>query len=247
MLFAAALLVAMAVLPGCGGGGGSSADGDTLAASLPGIYDGVIDFVNSTPNGEGLVLFAPDNEVIVIVDEAGYNRGVIVYGTSNAYSGTLQLENGSDPAVTISGLRNRKEFSGETRANGSAIYFYSFERNDAISDAAANLAMVAGDWNETVGGQVTQIAVTAGGALSGNDGNGCSFGGTISLLDARYNLYRISMDATGCSAVPTENLTADQRNGTYTGLGFLEDADTANERLVLAVDNGEVPILFLLN
>lgn len=243
----ATLVLAIGLLAGCGGGGG----GDTKTAtsnaeSLPGLYSGPIDFQeDGVVDSEGLFLVAPNRSVIIIADEAEYNRGSLTFD-STSFTGSLGLENSALPPVSLSGFRNADNLVGQAVREGVRVYAFSFQRQHGVSDTPAELAAVEGSWFETHDGVSTTIVIGPDGKLSGTGFGDCIFDGTLRIPDARYNIYSVTATADNCSS--TVKWLGTERDGSYTGLATVEPASGGlPRRLVLAMDNGQVPVLFLLD
>ena len=84
-------------------------------------------------------------------------------------------------------------------------------------EVASSLDLTVGVWTfdmAAAGGGVYTVTwdIDANGVIFGTDTDGCVFDGNISLIDARYNAYRITVDVTLCGAI----------NGEYSGLAYLE-------------------------
>ena len=89
-------------------------------------------------------------------------------------------------------------------------YLLSYETDSSLD-------LMVGVWTldlAAAGGGVYTVTwdIDANGVIFGTDTNGCVFEGNVSLIDTRYNAYRIAVDVTFCGAI----------NGEYSGLAYLE-------------------------
>lgn len=105
-------------------------------------------------------------------------------------------------------------------------YSQSYDRPSAIS-------LLEGIWTfnaASSGGAVSTftLVIDSGGTIQGSNTAGCVYNGKVSIIDPRYNVYRITLDASLC----------DELNGSYSGLATLNDFGV-DRSLTLGVSSPE--------
>jgi len=84
---------------------------------------------------------------------------------------------------------------------GSSTYTWTF---DSLYDAPSSLAAVAGNYSD---GNAT-LSINSNGVIFEQDPtSGCVLNGQISLIDARYDVYSVSITDSNCSVAPATAVT----------------------------------------
>lgn len=98
---------------------------------------------------------------------------------------------------------------------------------DAVYENGSALTTVAGDWSfDAGGGDTVDISIAANGDITGSDSDGCTFGGSVSLIDPAFNAYQVDLTVATCAAA-----------GSYSGLAAVLDGAAAGDTLLIAVSN----------
>jgi hypothetical protein len=191
----------------------------TLAAASCGGGGG-----NASPGG---IWFGEDSvsglQVEGIVDEAGEFRfirsdGVQYVGNAitsgNAISAEAQelaplgstFHDGSTEGTgTITGTIIERSaiqatFTFKTSMGTPTSSSISYAANNATYDMMPSLAELEGNYTDQ--NTKTPFTIDASGNLSGTDAaSGCSFTGTVSIIDATYNAYQVEGTYSGCQGV----------------------------------------------
>jgi hypothetical protein len=69
--------------------------------------------------------------------------------------------------------------------------------------------------------------VNGNGSFSGSDISGCGYSGAISIIDSRYNAYRVNLNVSNCGVA----------NGAYEGLAGLLSTLSTNDTLEFALSD----------
>ena len=218
---AVAILLATA---GCGGGGGDGGGGMATNAAVGGIWRG-------TESASGL-------DVVGLVDEAGEfhflrSDGVQYVGTVHSSGNSVSADfEGYTPfgsvfadgtvhgTGTLSGTVNeRSSMSGSTQfttdlgGKTSGTITLTF---DNLYNTDSSLAAISGVYTDSQSGDV--ISVSGNGDVFWQDpATGCTANGTVSIINAAYNAYRVQFSYGNCVGA------AAVLNGVqFSGLGTLD-------------------------
>ncbi len=115
---------------------------------------------------------------------------------------------------------------------GSTDSTIILDADTALYNRGSNSATVAGSWQGTIGGSLSNITTTliidtAGTITSGFDDQGCNFTGSVTPADTSVNVYNATIISADCNSLPP---------ATYTGLAWTE-GDT-DGTLNLSVSDG---------
>ena len=227
----------------CGGSGGSTSlagGGTTTNASPGGIWSG-------TESSTGLT-------VTGIVDEAGEFRFIRSDGTQyvgtattveNAISasfdgytpiGTMFADGSTHGTGTLSGTVTQRvsisamtQFQTDKGTSSSGSLSLTFE---SLYNVASSLATISGNYTDPNSGDV--ISITSSGAVTWQDAEtGCVGNGTISIISATYNAYRVQFSYGNCTG------GAAVLNGAqFTGLATLDNAVSPEQAIVGVTGQG---------
>jgi hypothetical protein len=206
------LACSAAVLISACGGGGSAADigGMTINALPGGVWSG-------TESNTGL-------SVTGIVDEAGEfhfirsdgtqyvgtatTTGTVISASFDGYApfGTTFADGSTHGMGTMSGTINERasistttQFRTDKGTSSTGTLSLNF---DSLYNFASSLATISGNYTDPKSGDV--ISITSSGVVTWQDAStGCVGNGTISVISAPYNAYRVQFtygDCTGGAA-----------------------------------------------
>jgi len=234
------------VLTACGGGGGGG--GDTSAPPAPltvvdELHGGIWSGTTTGSQGGGtqdLIGVSTDDGRFrfLSLDTGGQFIGTsTVDGTSITGSGIgyapigyAWIDGSVYTDVTLSGTINeRSTFSGNWAASTGETGTFNFAY-ESLHQRDSSLGLVADTWisfNDS-GNPIGTVSIDAAGRLDGQDAAGCLYSGTVSIIDANYNVYDLSLSVLNCSSA----------NGDYSGLGILTDNVNQNDTFVYTVDKG---------
>ena len=254
-LFSARRLVAAGIvmlIAGCGGGGSSgsstSAPAPVTNASPGGIWSG-------TESASGLT-------VLGLVDESGefhfirsdnvqYVGTATTSGTSVTANfdgftnlGTQFPDGSTHGSGSVSGTVNARssmtlstQFRTDAGTSSSGTLNLPF---NALYNRASSLSTIAGNFAD--GGNT--ITVSSNGAIFEQDPNtGCVVNGTVSIINASYNAYRIAYSFASCTG------QAAVLNGLqFTGLGTLDNTQSPEHAVVgVTAMSGSTKMAIVLN
>lgn len=233
MLYFAMMVFSLLTLTACGGGGGgdnsdtadasSDSSPEVTPASPDGIWHGTFTEAGTTYDLNAIVydnyLYAYSTSGNTLYEGKVFLSGENLSGTINVY----QINGGFVGTNTVSGtVVTGKSISGRTQDNTtfSLTYDNDYER-------ASSLNTVSGIWSITEGNYTETITIQADGTLDGSNTNGCAYTGSVSVPDSKINVYKIVITASLCGIY----------NGTYTGLGSLDDLNSTNDVFAFAISS----------
>lgn len=240
-------------LSACGGGGGSSATSaggapsggspppPPAAPSPGGIWVGT-----DPATGLELVGLVTENGEFHFLQEDGVQYfGTVNVASNGSVSGTFTgvtlvgdtfLDGSTVGTGTITGgsvsARSELQVSTSFRTARGATTTTTFRlQYEPLYERDSSLATIAGNYRDQITGAT--INVNSNGAVFSQDPvSGCVINGNVSIIDARYNAYRVEYAFSGCRGVDA------LLNGTTArGLGTLDNTSTP-EAAVIAVVNG---------
>src|SRR5204863_6571431 len=150
-------------------------------------------------------------------------------GTVLAANG-FTLDDGSvaSPLNVFGAVSPHNFLGGLYSINGETGAYYA-QYNALIYEQPSSLGAVAGTWaiRNAAGAAVGSLQVSASGSFSGSDDAGCHYTGTVSLIDTRYNAYRVNLTVSSCGAA----------NGGYEGLAGFLSTFSPNDTFQFALSN----------
>jgi hypothetical protein len=235
------------MLSACGGGGGG---GNAAAPSPPpppapvatnpgGLWLGST-FDNDTgltfqaggivsENREGR--FINENGVQFTLTGISGNDGAIQATiVAIAPFGSFFRDGSASTTGTLTGtVVERSSISGDWTLNtgetGTVTMSYQ-----TLYDRGSSLADVASMWTDPFG---ATWSIDGAGAMFSQDAFGCTYNGTIGIIDPMFNAYSLQVTVAGtCAGI----------EGNYSGLAFTDDVVTGtgtNDLLVIQMDNGD--------
>jgi hypothetical protein len=233
-----------AILLSCGGGGGpqtldlSGTGGPPPEPANPGgIWLGTLTSSGTIINIEGVITEDSEGR---FVDENGTQYVVTGIGGSGNIRGVnfdayaqdgFQFLDGSTIAFgNITGtVVERSTFSGgfsfSTGESGAFSMAY-----DPIYDRDSSLNKLSGSWDEGFG----VMTVDPDGSFFEQDQFGCIYNGQVSIIDAMFNAYRLTMTVSNCGL----------DNGDYDGIGVLADLTVDGDENLFIVQMNSLDLIF---
>ena len=105
---------------------------------------------------------------------------------------------------------------------------------DAIYERGSDLATVAAVYTSfDIFGDPSSFTIDATGAISGQSNTGCVINGQVTIIDAGFNAYDVTLDVASCGGL----------NGMYDGLGLTQDAVAMDDLFVFAVFTAQSTIV----
>jgi hypothetical protein len=234
-VFCLLLLLTLLIISACGGGGGGSSSSTPATQSIAGIWIGTStsNVLHSTSNVTGIIAESNIARFASTTTGAQYSGVVTVIGnsfssTATAYApfGYMFLDGSHVGPVNISGtFTSKASMSGTYDGVGDTGTFsltYS-----SVYDRPSSLTATAGTWAGVVSGYTNTITIDSSGNISGNSTSGCSYTGTVSIIDSSYNTYMVNLNIANCGV----------ENGSYSGLGALVDTASQNDTFITSVSN----------
>ena len=192
-------------------------------------YDAV---VFSTQSGEirFITLDGEQAAGTLTVKEDQFDASLVYYATR----GSAYDRNGL-PYSAASGsgiLLQQSAINGEARVDGIIARQFNLAYT-TLYDRPSSLALIAGEYLESTALGVTKrFTIDSRGRMSGVDINDCRYSGQVSIVDSRYNMYRVALVLSNCL----------DRNGPYSGLAVLaDDGGRRNDSVLLSASGAIYP------
>ncbi len=239
-------VISFATLTGCGGGGGGGGTFTPAAAappanrSLSGQWNGHAVTPGSPDRTDDIFcLIAETLEFGCEVDVDGTNafvagaqgtvqlNGSQVTGTGTLYAapGTTLPDGSTFAPLTITGTLSGDSLDLTFDVAGVSISV-STTFVASVYDRGSALATVAGVYPTfDIFGDPASFSVDANGVIFSQSTAGCVSNGQISIIDANFNAYDVTLDVTLCGAL----------NGMYDGLGLTLDRNATNDNFTFSV------------
>lgn len=193
------LLCFALLLSACGGGGG----GDNGPDQSPGgVYTGTFhsNAANVTFPVKGIVaesgrFFFVDLDNGPLYQGSGNADGDQFDGFFRAFApGGFEFVNGEQvtSGPILGTIDERNTLTGTYRAEGGDTGTFSLTYVPAEYEIASSLSLLAGSWRSVEDGFTTNITIAASGTFTGNDSAGCTYTGTVAIIDPDYNAYNVS-------------------------------------------------------
>ena len=213
----------------------------SFAATLPkgGLYSANFPFGTSgASSNPGLVFLAEDGEIQGADTLGNVISGNLSVGQGLTLTGTtlyVPASGASFSSAWQGTLGQRGWFSAEvsTTVNSSDTFQFGGTYQASAYERSSSLAAIAGIWylRDDSGIVVVTVTVASDGSFSSSSpGSSCSFSGQISLIDTRYDLYRMTVNFSGCSPSPTGATS-------FTGLTSVLDDQTVNDAMLYIGSN----------
>lgn len=206
-------------LAACGGGSSSDSTSQTASTQLtPGAYLATVAFADGSTDQAGLLL-SPSGKFVSAFYYDDISVGTLNFGAADSIDGKFTDLFFDDSWQSVSGevsgkAVNVKKATLTATAPGVAKDIV-IERDDEFSDAGVTLEEITGTYSMS-GTDVYTAAVTiaADGTITGSDETGCTFNGTATIPNTKYNVFEVTFEASNCEEA--------LRNGQVSGLGYYE-------------------------
>ena len=208
-------------LTACGGGGGgdvATPPPAPVATKPGGIWQGtsntsglILEFAGViTENGQGR--FVDENGTQYILNNVSGNEGnVSLSFTAYAQFGFVFLDGSTVTTGSMTGtVVERTSFTGNYSVATGEAGTISLTYN-SLYDRDSSLSKMVGQWDDSGYGTLT---VDSDGTFFEQDIFGCVYDGQVSIINADYNVYGLTMTVSLCGV---------GFDGDYTGLGSLDD------------------------
>jgi hypothetical protein len=229
MKHSAVVVAAAAILGGCGGGGGGSSQAPppppVTNASPGGIWEGTL---GSGEDILGLVTESGEFHFLNAADLTQYFGTVSVNANAASAQFTgytaigFEFQDGTTSGTgSLTGtVQARSTFTANstfrTSAGNSNTNTINLTYN-ALYDRDSSLATIAGNFTDLRTGAIVNIN-SSGVAFSQNPANGCVLNGTVSIINAQFNAYRVQYSYSSCQGVD-----AILNGPTFRGLATLDN------------------------
>lgn len=258
------VLMSLAACGGGGGGGGGNTSasppttGPAPSVSPGGIFNGEVTGCSTVCPVNTIVLVAEDGEWVGLDPSfaAGANAGnLTVTGTSfdsdrQRYAGFASSfgfpptapaprDNPGDARSFDGTLAERSRIEGTFEHNGARNTILDADYQQVYDDDSS-LQTLMGMYSVDDGAGFTlTYTIDAMGTVTGSDTTGCVVNGEADIIDGDYNMYRFTMEFTGCGVNGAQ--------GTLTGLGaLLPRAMGGGQELLFAVSSADAMVTLRL-
>lgn len=204
------LLACLALaLSACGGGGGGDHSVPTL--SVGGVYFGNLGSASSSYSQMVLGLVAEDGRTFLISLGEGARYSGRLTARGDTFTGKLRgyLPEGGEAVFangrhTVDALFNgtileREQLEGTHTLQGAQGTF-TLNYSPEDYDRPSSLSLLAGGWDSFMDDEPLRWDITPAGNITGTSAYGCSYTGTVSIIDPGYNMYGLQVTRV-CSGV----------------------------------------------
>ncbi len=147
-------------------------------------------------------------------------------GTIHAAPGTTLVDGSTVADVTISAGTADEGNTLDLTVAAAGVTVAVSTTYDAAYDRGSDLATVAGVYMSfDLFGDLTSFSVAANGDITSGSAAGCVSNGQISIIDANFNAYDVTLDVAMCGAL----------DGMYDGLGLSQDANATDDVFTFGV------------
>ncbi|MCZ6516856.1 MAG: hypothetical protein O6763_05145 [Gammaproteobacteria bacterium] len=147
-------------------------------------------------------------------------------GTIHAAPGTTLVDGSTVADVTISAGTADEGNTLDLTVDAAGVTVAVSTTYDAAYDRGSDLATVAGVYMSfDLFGDLTSFSVDADGVITSGSAAGCVSNGQISIIDADFNAYDVTLDVAMCGAL----------DGMYDGLGLTQDENATDDVFTFGV------------
>lgn len=190
--------------------------------ALSGVWQGTFDSLRLKGHVVGLVTEKGDGQ---FVTSTGVHLVGHVDGAGEAVTARLRAYQGTQPPADY-------DFAGEVvpKKSWQGRYQSKLDAGDFdltysnLYERAPSLKAIAHGWGSTTYG----MQVDGKGQLAGRDTGGCTYEGTLGIIDPRFNAYELELAVKGCLY-----------RGSYAGLATLVDARSKGDLLLFGISGGK--------
>lgn len=253
-----ALAVSLSVflVPGCGGGGGGSPatppapppPPPPVAVPFGGLWFGTVTYDGSPVTEEAVGFVTEDGRFRLLALDGTTESMTLFAGRHSFDNGSIAgsgaglappgvstwLDGSTVTGITTTGTLNPQDsFIGEWFADagdtGSFEFFY-----DAEYERPSSLSLLAGVWTvfDDLGNPTATFTIESNGLFTAQNTFGCTSAGEFLISDSAYNIYLAVSTISNCAL-----------DGNYTSMAIVADVASANDAIVLTIDNGNLSIV----
>lgn len=227
--FICALFLSMALIS-CGGGGGS--DDESFDDDVNGIWE-------ENASGTFGIISYNGSFVDIIHGYAGhlngrlYSRDGVIYDSilTRFWAGIIHSIWYSTDGTVIPKDTIDVTYETQLTVPSTTDPLHLVMHYSSLSERPSSLSIINGIWSRTQGDYTVTITINNDGSIFGSDTYGCTYAGTISIPDARLNIYTIYLDKSGCSSYLQDGR----------GQGILMDTISMNDTLLLSIKRRTEP------
>jgi len=225
------------LITACGGSGGSDSTPQASGASFDpdyfdsvgGIWHGTIRYFLGGPI-DTIGLISEDGE-LHLIDSNGliFVSALTKQGNYISATGTYYATGGEPTEGEIDGfMAARQNFNGLLTHNEFAIDEITYDYQKDMYERTSSLEKISGIYSDQDADNAETYVIDSDGAFHGSDDSGCFYNGQVSIIDTRYNMYRITITVSNCG----DDIELE-------GLATLYDVDSTADTLVMSVRNDE--------
>ena len=239
MKHSAVALSCALLMAGCGGGGGGG--GSSQAPAPPPV-------TNASPGGIWEGTLGSGQEVLGLVTETGEFH--FLTDELTQYFGTVSV-NGNSVSAQFTGYaaigfqfpdgttRGTGSLTGTVQARSTLTANSTFQTSagnsntntinltyNALYDRDSSLTTIAGNFRDLRTGSIVNIN-SSGVAFSQNPATGCVLNGSVSIINAQFNAYRVQYSYSSC-----QGADAILNGSTFRGLATLDNTGSPEVLLV---------------
>ena len=191
---------------------------------------GVTNFIISEDGEMRGVTFANPTTINSLFSGRAVIDNQFLYASAGSVVAALgfRLDDGSvlSPLAVAGAVSPHNFLAGQYQVNGETGSFYA-GYDASVYERPSSLTAVGGGWRirDLQGNAVGTLQVGANGSFTGSDSVGCGYSGTISIIDPRYNAYRVNLNVGSCGSA----------TGPYEGLAGFDSTFSANDTLRFAL------------
>lgn len=160
---------------------------------------------------------------------ANNGLGYVGTGTLLAANGNVLSDFTTISPLAVQGVVSPHNFIAGLYQTSANLGEFKATYDGSIYERPSSLAAVSGAWNirDVNGNAAGSLNVSGSGSFNGSDLFGCLYSGTVSLIDQRYNAYRIHLTVSSCAGVSLQ----------FSGLAGLFDGRSTNDSLEFALSS----------
>lgn len=239
------LTVFSALTLGACGGSGSDDPGSSATELKSGVYH-IGRLFSDGSTREGLSLISPTGNFVANLDTRSYTFGNVAFSASGKISGEIveyilsppwKLTNGTLSGQVVSSVQADLGAQSGNLSTTSVL----LRNTDFNGLGVMTFETMSGTYTMSNPDNTSSITINSNGDITGGDQAGCIFNGELVIPDKTINVFEVMYTAENCPADSDEDASADDRNGEFSGLGFLSPS---GDEAIFYSRNGTVGWMF---
>ena len=209
---------------------------DDLSFGFPCTTDDIFCLIAETLELGCEVDVESTNDLVAGVQGTVQVNGSQVTGTGTLYAapGTTLADGSAFANLTISGTVSERDSLNLTITAAGVSISVSSTFVASVYDRGSALATVAGNYPTfDIFGDPASFSVDASGAITSGSNSGCVGNGQISIINANFNAYDVTLNVTSCGAL----------DGMYNGLGLTLDRNATDDNFTFGVYTSQAVII----